>query len=104
MFWVAVIKEVFRGNSINSYSYVSEAWVARINPRLQPEMLKVPVREHSQRQDVLMIISRNRDGEALSTTYPVIYGAAGESPVLGAAEHLDASRDSGLMANFFEAA
>jgi hypothetical protein len=100
--WAAIIKEVLNGMGIASYSFVSEAWMARIDPRTQPEMLKVPVREHSQRQDVLMVTSRNRNGEALNTTYPVTYGATGEPPVLGAADHTAADRDTGLMTNFFE--
>lgn len=101
--YIAVMRSILQEREINAYSFVTEAWMAKVDPRTQQDLMNIPPRERSDREDVLMILSRNRNGESYATRYHVDYTAEG-TVILGPADHLDGRFDAGLIGNMFEEA
>ena len=99
--YIAGMRELIHERMIPAYCFVTEAWIAPVDPRTQPELMNVPARERSDREDVLIILSRHRNGENYATKYHVEYDATGKV-TLGPAEHLDGDFSAGLMGNLFE--
>lgn len=98
---VDMVRRYIRECHVDAYAFVTEAWLASVDMRTQPELAKVPPSERSQREDVLLIMSRTRDGETCSTKYPVHYHAEG-MPTLGEPEDLTPEIQTGYLANMFE--
>jgi hypothetical protein len=84
---------------IDAYSFVTEAWMARFDPRTNPELMDVPVREQSHRKDILLVISQHRDGAQCSTVWDVDYRFDG-NVTLGPPE--DGGFMGGFMGNLYE--
>jgi hypothetical protein len=99
--YIGVMRVILRERMIDAYSFVTEAWMAKINPRTQQDLMNIPPRERSDREDILMILSRNRDGESYATRYHVDYTAEG-TVILGPADHLKGDFHKGLIGNMFE--
>jgi hypothetical protein len=99
--YVAAIRVLANEGLIKAYSFVSEAWLATVDPKTQKELMNVRPSDRSDREDVLMVISRNREGEVYSTKYHVDYDATGTA-TLGLPEHMDGFTDQGLIANLFD--
>lgn len=98
---VKVLRDVFRENHVSAYSFITEAWMATVNPRTEPELMNIPPCERSQRDDILWITSRNRDGDVITTRYLVTYHAD-RGPTLGPPEDQSDEMQSGYLANMFE--
>jgi len=90
-----------RRRGIKAYSFVTEAWLASVDPKTQPELMNVAPRHRSNREDALMILSRHRDGEEYCTKYHIDYDTDGRT-IVGKAEHLDGSWSEGFMGNLFK--
>jgi hypothetical protein len=102
-FYIAAMRAVLgEENGVEAYTFVTEAWVAKVNMRTQPELRDIPPRERSDREDVLFVISRHRDGENYATKYTVEYDEKG-TVTLSEPEHLTFEVTEGLMGNLFDA-
>jgi hypothetical protein len=100
-YYIRAIRQILADLEIEAYSFVTEAWLATVDPRTQKELMNVPPKERSDREDCLIIMSRHRDGEHYSTKYHVEYDVSGRV-TLGEAEDMGQHMSQGLMGNLFE--
>jgi hypothetical protein len=84
---------------IDAYSFITEAWMARVNPRTQPELMNVPPSQRSQREDVLLVITQHRNGDRHSSVWRVEDQPDG-TRVLHPPEH-DGYSSMGGMGNLY---
>ena len=99
--YIESIRRLLQEYPIEAYSFVSEAWVASVNIRTEPELMDVPPRERSDREDILMVLTRHRDGESYATKYHVEYDTEGKV-TLGPAELMEGDFSQGFIGNLFE--
>lgn len=98
--YISAMRMLIREKAIVAYSFVTEAWLATVAPH-QAELAKIPPSQRSNRKDILMIMSRHRDGEYYMTQYEVEYDADGKV-TLSEPDH-NSQEVEGLMGNLFEA-
>jgi hypothetical protein len=99
--YIRALRDKLRAMHFDYYTIVVEAWVATVNMKVSPELANVPPSERSDREDVLLVMSRHRSGETYDTKFRVEYTRGGKVK-LGPAEHLEGDATAGLMANLFE--
>lgn len=100
--YIAAIRQLFREKGIVAYTFVTEAWVATIDPRTQRDLMNVAPRDRSDRLDTLIVMSRHRDGEHYGTMHVVHYDAKGNVTLDPAEKFPGDDFSEGLMANLFE--
>ncbi len=86
---------------IEAYSFITEAWMASVDMRTQPELEHVAPRDRSDREDVLLVMTRHRNGGEFFTKYLVEYDADG-STIVGPAQPLGNGHSEGFLGNLFE--
>ena len=96
--YIAQMRDILL-QGVDSYTFVTEAWFATVNMKTAPELMNVAPRNRSQREDVLFISSRHRNGECYSTKYTVEYDTDGKATL----SKPETSREEmfGLMGNLF---
>jgi hypothetical protein len=97
---IADLRRTIREDRVVAYTFVTEAWVATVG-RHERELMMIPPRERSNREDALIILSRHRNGENYATRYHVEYDKEGRV-TLGPGEDLPGEMNEGLMGNLFE--
>lgn len=97
--YVTVMRGILEDANINAYTFVTEAWIAKVDLRTEPELMNIPPSERSQRKDILFINSRHRNGECYTTQYDVEYDAVGKV-TLSPPEQLPGDL-GGFMGNLF---
>jgi hypothetical protein len=100
--YVTAIRVLCNEGVIHSYSFVTEAWLAVVDPKTQQDLMHVAPRERSDREDVLIVLSRNKVGEKYATKFHVEYGKR-KRVTLGEAETLEGDFENGLIGNLFNA-
>jgi len=98
--YIAGIRAMLAEFNIDYYTFVTEAWMAVVDVRTQPELMDVAPRDRSQREDILFVNSRHRNGECHTTKYTVEYDANGKV-TLSPPEQLDFEM-TGLMGNLYD--
>lgn len=71
------LRKRIKTEKITAYSFVTEAWMAKIDLRTQQDLIAVPVKERSDREDSLLIFTRSRKDGHHTTRYHVDYDAEG---------------------------
>ena len=99
-FYIIGIRIILEEANIPAYTFVTEAWMAKVD-RHEMELMAIPPRERSNREDVLLIISRHRNGENYATKYLVEYTPEGKV-ILGRPTKMPGEINEGLMGNLFE--
>jgi hypothetical protein len=97
--YIAAMRMLIAERKIEAYSFFTEAWLATVGKH-QKELEGIPPSERSDRKDILMVISRHRDGDHCMTQYNVDYDETGKV-TLGPAHHVKEEIE-GLMGNLFD--
>jgi hypothetical protein len=85
---------------IVAYSFVTEAWLAKIDLRTQRELLGVHPKDRSDREDALVAVTHARDDVHYETRYHVEYDDEGRVTLGPPMEPMTPT--IGLMDNLFE--
>jgi len=100
--YIAAIRRILKERKINVYTFVTEAWVATVDPRIEAELINVAPRDRSNRKDVLMILSRTRSGNQMVSMYNVEYSANRKVTLTRAEDMESGDFNMGLIGNLFE--
>jgi len=101
--YIGAMRQILEEEKIEAYTFVAEAWLASYNPRVNPELANISPRNRSQREDVVIVMSRSRSGESLTTKFVIDYDAEGKA-TLGPQEDMNDTGGTGLMENLFDEA
>lgn len=85
----AMMRAYMRLLGAKAYTFITEAWMARVDAKAEPDFEKIPPRERSNREDVLAVSTFDSDGEGLLTRYRVSYPGEGQKPTLSVRDDID---------------